>query len=396
MLWKFHLKVGDIILARRYHNEEEKNKLGKNHQVSPFVIIKKSFFKVYALQCTTNGHQNLSNSHLYFFLGKLKYQLDKNCYVNNYESYVINKEQFIKKLSHLTKDDLNKLMKNNYLVSKYKNTKIAKNIKHHFTYDIGDVISYQNNKYYVYDTDKQYLSLIKLSLKPKARNKITINNTDYGFNFALRNKISKKHHFKLIDTFDNGQIMLVKKYESIYNERLLARKSAPTIGCLVKYKDKLYYIYGDEGNCYQAIILYDTSLKKQMKKITIENGTYYTFLEKQLLKRNKEFIVKRKASEEEISANILLINTKRYHKKDLLFYEPMMIVTNTLNKENYLILSRKDNIVDLVNINNLSDNYEFLIEDNCPLRYFKSLDEEEFNKYQIKINELKQLAKDIC
>ena len=74
-----------------------------------------------------------------------------------------------------------------------------------------------------------------------------------------------------------------------------------------------------------------------------------------------------------------------------------MIVTNTINKQNYLILNKENNIVDLININNLSDNYQFLIEENnCPLKYFKSIDELEFNKYLQKINELEQLAKDFC
>ena len=35
------LNVGDIIWAKRYKNDEEKNKLGIGHQESPFVIIKK-------------------------------------------------------------------------------------------------------------------------------------------------------------------------------------------------------------------------------------------------------------------------------------------------------------------------------------------------------------------
>lgn len=35
------LKVGDIVWARRYANEEEKNKIESGHLVSPFIIIKK-------------------------------------------------------------------------------------------------------------------------------------------------------------------------------------------------------------------------------------------------------------------------------------------------------------------------------------------------------------------
>ena len=401
MFWKKNLKVGDIILARRYQNEEEKAELGKNHQISPHIIIKKTLFKIYALQCTSNAHQNLNNPYAYFFLGKLKYNLNKNCYIKTFESYEIIRYQYLKTIAHLTNNDFNKLLKNVFIVSKQKNAKLAKKVLTHLKYvfDVGDLIEYQNQKYYIYQTDKKYLYLTLINKKAKSKNKIVINNTLYGFNFAKKSKIKKNKKIKLINTFDLREIMLINKYEEEYLNRLKARISPATVGCLIKYQDQYYYVFEEKDNCYNVIILYNSSFKKQMKKIVIEGGIYYTLFEKQFLKKDLELAVKRKANGKEIASNLYLISNKHYLNipNDNLFLEPRMIVTNTINKQNYLILNKENNIVDLININNLSDNYQFLIEENnCPLKYFKSIDELEFNEYLQKINELEQLAKDFC
>ncbi len=401
MFWKKNLKVGDIILARRYQNEEEKAELGKNHQISPYIIIKKNLFKIYALQCTSNAHQNLNNPYVYFFLGKLKYNLNKNCYVKTFESYEITKYQYLKKIAHLTNNDFNKLIKNVFMVSKQKKAKLDQKVlnKIKYFYDAGDLIEYQNHKYYVYQIDKKYLYLILINKKAKSINKVVINNIIYGFNFADKSKIKKNKKIQLINTFDLREIMLINKHEEEYLNRVKARVSPATVGCLIKFKKQYYYIFEDKDHCYNAIILYNNYFKKQMKKIIIEGGIYYTLFEKQFLKKDLELVVKRKANDKEIASNLYLISNKNYlnNHKDDLFLEPKMIVTNMINKENYLILNKENNVVDLININNLSDNYQFLIEENnCPLKYFKSIDDLEFDKYKQKINELEQLAKDFC
>jgi len=48
-----NLKVGDIILARRYHNDQERDNIEEGHRESPFIIIKKTLFKVYGLECSS-------------------------------------------------------------------------------------------------------------------------------------------------------------------------------------------------------------------------------------------------------------------------------------------------------------------------------------------------------
>ena len=68
----FFLDVGDIIWAKRYQNEKEKEKIMEGHQEGPYVVIKKTFFNVYALFCTSKYNNNnfthiIPTRVLYFF-----------------------------------------------------------------------------------------------------------------------------------------------------------------------------------------------------------------------------------------------------------------------------------------------------------------------------------------
>ena len=71
----------------------------------------------------------------------------------------------------------------------------------------------------------------------------------------------------------------------------------------------------------------------------------------------------------------------------------MTIIYNQINKKNYLILSRENNTVELVNINDIKDYYYFELEkNNCPYEYYRIISEEEFIEYKNKVYEIKQLA----
>ena len=76
------LNVGDIIWAKRYKNDEEKSRIKMGHQESPYVIIKKSKGKVYALQFTSNPHWEIQWKMAYYPLGKLNYEMKKNSFIN--------------------------------------------------------------------------------------------------------------------------------------------------------------------------------------------------------------------------------------------------------------------------------------------------------------------------
>lgn len=52
------LEVGDIIWANRYLTEVEKETMEEGHQTGPFIVIRKTKRKVYALACTGTKSKN--------------------------------------------------------------------------------------------------------------------------------------------------------------------------------------------------------------------------------------------------------------------------------------------------------------------------------------------------
>ena len=105
------LKVGDIVWAKRYNTEEEKEKIDKGHQESPFIIIKQTKDKTYALQCTSNPHTNIKWKNLFYPLNRLTYNFEKNSYINISFIYELTDIKYVKKLGTLTDYDLNKVIK---------------------------------------------------------------------------------------------------------------------------------------------------------------------------------------------------------------------------------------------------------------------------------------------
>ena len=91
------LNVGDIIWARRYTNEEEKNKLEPGHFESPFIIIKKTKQKLYGVLCTSKAHKDCRIKHWYYPLGRFTSHLSKNTFVSLRSIGILEDKQFIRK-----------------------------------------------------------------------------------------------------------------------------------------------------------------------------------------------------------------------------------------------------------------------------------------------------------
>ena len=71
---------------------------------------------------------------------------------------------------------------------------------------------------------------------------------------------------------------------------------------------------------------------------------------------------------------------------------PMMIIRNTNNQKYYLIISKEENVLELVNINNLSDAFYYEYDNDCPFEYYRILSKDEYDIYLKKINDIKDLV----
>ncbi len=70
----------------------------------------------------------------------------------------------------------------------------------------------------------------------------------------------------------------------------------------------------------------------------------------------------------------------------------MTILQNENNQNLYLIISREENIVEMVNMNNIGDIFYFELEEHCPFKYYRVLSKEEYEIYLKKIQDLKDMV----
>ena len=407
------LKDGDIIWAKRYQSDEEKNKLEVGHQESPFVIIKKDKKKVYALQCTSNPHGKEYYRLLYYPLGRLRYNLDKNTYINCISVYELKKIQYVENLGHLSNYDLNQLKKQLYIV---KNKNISKKLiledKYlDFKIGIGDIIVQDNKKYYIYSADKKYFYTYKLRKQIKKNFSFLINNNCYSFVFDRTDKISLKSEYYLDETFNSGEIEIINMYKEKFLRKVKSlNENILKIGSLIEYKEKLYYIYNLDNEYIYVYRVYTDNVKNsKIINIKINGGIYKTsFMSVNITKESLEkngFNVKRYADNDEINEiiesseipiqehDLRNVVQKNKIERTIDDFVPMTILINENNNEYYLIISKDNNIIELVNINDLGDTFYFELEsDGCPFKYYRILSKEEFDIYLSKIKELKDMV----
>ena len=410
------LRVGDIVWAKRYNTENEKEKINPGHRESPYVIIGKTIDKTYALQCTSNPHNNIKWKNVLYPLDRLIYNFHKNSYINTTTIYELENVQYIKKIGHLTKYDLNKLKKYLYIVinsnHKYKPNLDLKFLK--FKYEIGDIILYNNEKYLIYEFDSKNFLTNKLNKKIKLKNRILINNTYYSFRFEKTEKIKKNSKITLLETLNSSEFKLIKECRQKFFENANDnKKSIASIGSLISYNNNFYYIVDEDKEIFYSYRVYTSQEQtKKMSLLKINRGYFYTNFNFVKIVKEKEYKIRRKATEEEIMYNKKLFDASTLDRKNaknevhkgikhiatrsINDFIPMTIICNKINKKNYLILSKEENTVELVNINDFSDYFYFYLEeDNNPYEYYRMMPEKEFLEYKNKINQFKKLANEI-
>lgn len=409
--------VGDIIWAKRYKTQSEKERIKVGHQSSPYVVIKKKAGKIYALQSTSNPHLEVQWKMVYYPLGRLNYNLQKNSYLNCSREYEVEKEQILSKIGHLTDYDMNQIRKQIYILQK-SDFSVKPNIeKKYLKYKVeaGDIILKGDKRYYIYFLDRKYFYCYRLRERIKINKNILIDNTYYSFVFKKIEKIKRNGKYDLVDTFNSGEIEIVNNYIRDEIQKLNAEPdNTSMIGALIKYDDKMYYIYEENETIAFVYRVYPYGDKiEDFACVRVKNGLYKTKFE--FLEISKENFVKgrykkrRCASDDEIVKNEEIFHLSKrerklenkklfdsaqlFRQRDISYFVPMTIIQNVNNKKYYLIISRNDNVIEIVNINEISDMCFFeLEENNCPFKYYRVLSKQEYDIYLKKVNELKDMV----
>ena len=407
------LNVGDIIWAKRYKNDEEKSRIKMGHQESPYVVIKKSKGKVYALQCTSNPHWELQWKIAYYPLGKLNYQMKKNSFINCMVVYELKEIQFVEMIGHLNDVDLNQLKKQLYIL-KNSDFKVKPDIEEKyldFKIGIGDVILYNGNKYYIDSIKGRSYEVYRLKKHPKVSDRLLIGNTYYSFIFRNIEKIKIRSKYDLVDTFNTGEIEIINKYKE--KSLKLLEKRMPNslrVGSLIDYKNRMFYVYEKLDDCVNCYEIYSNEVFEEgMADILVKGGIYKTFFATVTIPIDKlddnGCKIRRCAWEEEIEYNKNIfslpkkkrVNARRrlasIKEKNIDDLVPMVILKDLNNGNYYLIIDRNDNVIELVNINDIGDTFYFELEKKyCPFEYYRVMSKEEYNMYLKKIKDLKEMC----
>lgn len=393
------LKVGDIILARRYRNDEEKNNILEGHRESPFIIIKKTLFKVYALECSSILG-NVFSPLLKLKISSYKYKIKKDSYVYLGRLDLLDKTRFITKIDSLDDLDLNRIYKGIYLVCKYIKTIKLPNFK--FTYDIGDIVEYNQKLYYIHNKDdlNYYVWMIKEAKKDL--NTVLINHKNYYF-YTNKTSISKKESLILVNMADDRmQEVIYAKYQKLVKE--LQNRGIVNRGKLIVVNGSYYYIYGEYQNYFLVYKMY-LKFSSEYFKIEIHGGYYYTLFEEEKIKKNEKIIIKRVATEiemDDIKNFRKLMKIKPKKNREVTMFKRLKIgyiVIDTYSLNQYIIVDRGPDFLVLSSLDelnfyffNLRNNSRFEVVDHYNNFKFAKLKEyyDKFIKDKEKLQEYKK------
>ena len=169
------------------------------------------------------------------------------------------------------------------------------------------------------------------------------------------------------------------------------------IGQLILYRNRLFYIYKVNSKFVRAFVISN----KSNNYIIIKDKKYYTnfvlvkIFNKNLIKYTYKIILS--STLKEINYNQEIYNDIiKKSEENIDNYQPMSIINNINTNKEYLIISKKGKILEIVNINDISDLCYFELDiKNNPFKYSHKLTKEEYNIFLNRINEIKKLVEKI-
>ena len=364
------IKLGDIIWAKRFKNKLEESSIPNGHQYGPFIVIKKTNKRVYALMATSKPNKTpwdlklkiskmpINTKETYVFLGKV---------------FIVNKNNFIKTMGNINSEDLEIIKKRLFILynTGYK-MKFITNKDLSFKYNMGDIITYKHKKYYIAKVGYNYVYAYKLKTV-RNNTKIKIANKYYEINPIL-NKIPV-NNIKLVE--------VVTLSQRSYINNILIKIHKIEVGKLITYNKKKYFIYKMDSSGIKAILLSN----KYHTKIVIDNNRYFSNLEICDLKKDKGMQAGAIANNDELEKIIRLINFSESITRGFL-------IKNDSNL--YYVYNKENNSYNVFNVS-IKKLYKYQISINNKSYYtdFKLLNISNNIKYEIidiaKITEIEEI-----
>jgi len=267
--------VGDIIWAKRYSTEEEKNNIPEGHREGPFIVIAKTDKGIYASQGTSVDHDEESH---YFEIEKEDYNLYKDTIFRLKYFKLIDNKSIIKLLGHLNHKDEERLYKE---LKKLYGIIIQEIDSNEFVlpFQMGDVIIYKDRQFVIMNVNEELTILDINNIKLKEKLDIEkINKLDCSKIL----KINKNSNIKFRGSISDKVLSRIIKNKDAYFKYLEDLKILQR-GSIIENKNKYYYIFGEECQEWMTFEL----KKSGFNEIKINNNIYFTdFKEVRLSKKN--------------------------------------------------------------------------------------------------------------
>lgn len=276
---------GDIIWAKRYKNEENMLSIPEGHREGPYVVIENRGNYLVCLYCSSHPDTRDSECRN-FLLNDKSLSMNKETYVQVSQVRFINRNRFIKSMSSLSLDDIEKL-KRMIDISASKGRYVD------FDFDIpkvelgkGDIVFYRDKRYLIIgDTGNKFEVLPIYRTTNKNKNNVLINDEVMAVAFDHLTSLSKFADLRRVDFVDTETL---RRVLALYKNRiteLIDRKRIKR-GSLVRLDNKLYYVYGEINDKLMTFSVIDHA-DKYMCNIVIGTKNFYTdFLNESEIEKN--------------------------------------------------------------------------------------------------------------
>lgn len=214
------IEIGDLVWARMPLPKKELSQIEENHQVRPYLIVKKDKFYIYAYKSSSKSNGILNNYEEYS-INSLRYNRNKNSFIDLTKIYKIPFFNLKSKYITLNQFDLKNIEKRLQIQANKNNKNIFQFPIDIYIFD-GDIIEVNNQLYYVYASDNVYIYCLNLyKYKPNDIKKyeiISINSKMYYVNFK------EMTSFKRTDKMDVVDIAYKSEKEVILEKKFLSKK----------------------------------------------------------------------------------------------------------------------------------------------------------------------------
>lgn len=343
------IKVGDIVWAKRYQSEEEKETIPEGHREGPYIVLKKQEGK---LICT-QGKGVVPYEDFYdvtFYLNNEGYNLSKETFFYLHKLYSIDEFSLLNMADKLNQTDLDRLYKKIKLAGRFYYSDDSKMIKFNFPIQTGDIIEKDNKNFIIIDIENNKLSCLLLNDK---------NNFD-NLDYSKLSYLDKSENLKYISTVNNKTLnYILKNWKSyIYRANNIHKTQR---GSIIFMNNKYYYIYGEESQDWYVFELIKNKISNG-EKIRINNKIYYTKYEDLKINKKMQFDNYYICTEEEMDEiKITRKNYKETKKREEIYgtsetlYFKVGDIIENINYRNkrYIIIDIHKKTYECVSIDNL-------------------------------------------